>query len=141
MSALSDHFDSEEFACKCCGLVEMEDSLIDALEELRFDVKRPVIVVSGFRCEKHNKEIGGSDDSQHVKGKAADIWVMGMPLLSLFTKVVNVPLFRNGGVGVYPDHGFIHVDVRGEAARWGKLGDKFVGLKVALAVAQEDMNG
>jgi uncharacterized protein YcbK (DUF882 family) len=30
----------------------------------------------------------------------------------------QVHSFQNGGIGVYEDKGFVHVDVRGKLARW-----------------------
>jgi hypothetical protein len=44
----------------------------------------------------------------------------------------DVEAFRNGGIGVYPDKGFIHVDVRDGRARWGQFGGKYVALAKAL---------
>jgi len=32
-----------------------------------------MLVNSGFRCTKHNKEVGGVPSSAHTKGEAADI--------------------------------------------------------------------
>ncbi|MBW7889330.1 MAG: DUF882 domain-containing protein [Bacteroidetes bacterium] len=55
-----------------------------ALEPLREIVKKPIIVTSGFRSEKVNTAIGGSTNSQHTQGKAADIHVSGMTIDELF---------------------------------------------------------
>ena len=54
------------------------------LEPLREIVKRPIIITSGYRCYDLNKAIGGSDTSQHVDGKAADIIVPNMSVDELF---------------------------------------------------------
>ena len=43
------------------------------LDPLREAYGRPIIVTSGYRCEKLNKAVGGATSSQHVKGQAADI--------------------------------------------------------------------
>lgn len=43
------------------------------LQPIRDKYGKPLIVTSGFRCEKLNKAIGGSKTSQHCKGEAADI--------------------------------------------------------------------
>ena len=43
------------------------------LDPLREAYGRPIIVTSGYRCEKLNKAVGGAASSQHVKGQAADI--------------------------------------------------------------------
>ena len=33
----------------------------------------PVMVNSGYRCAKHNREVGGVSASQHLCGEAADV--------------------------------------------------------------------
>lgn len=43
------------------------------LQPIREKYGKPLIVTSGFRCEKLNKAIGGAKSSQHCKGEAADI--------------------------------------------------------------------
>ena len=43
------------------------------LDPLREAYGKPIIVTSGYRCEKLNKLVGGSASSQHKKGEAADI--------------------------------------------------------------------
>lgn len=43
------------------------------LEPLRQHYGRPIIITSGYRCEKLNKLVGGSATSQHRLGQAADI--------------------------------------------------------------------
>jgi hypothetical protein len=42
--------------------------------------------------------------------------------------------FVDGGLGVYPDSNFIHVDVRGTKARWGRIKGEYVGWEQALPV-------
>lgn len=50
------------------------EALVDKiLDPLREAYGKPIIVGSGFRCEKLNKAIGGAVSSQHMKGQAADI--------------------------------------------------------------------
>lgn len=43
------------------------------LDPLRENYGRPIHVTSGYRCEELNKIIGGSENSQHKDGLAADI--------------------------------------------------------------------
>ena len=43
------------------------------LQPLRDEYNKPIIVSSGFRCEKLNKAVGGSPTSEHRYGMAADI--------------------------------------------------------------------
>lgn len=126
---LSNHFSSDEFACTCCGVFHIDMRLIKALEELRAIVKKPLCILSGYRCEKHNKAIGGAQASEHVKGLAADVAIPAGHTLKLFyERIEQVAAFKNGGVGLYPKERFAHVDVRGKRARWGRLDGKYVSI-------------
>ena len=67
----------EEFRCKCCGQVAFPEN-IEALVENVLDPAReklgaPIVVNSGYRCPKHNAEVGGVPNSQHMRDEAADI--------------------------------------------------------------------
>lgn len=87
------YFEEREFACKCsqdsqarmsdCGssggqlpssvranIVALVNNVLDPARE-QFD--RPVAINSGYRCQKHNLEVGGVANSQHLRGEAADI--------------------------------------------------------------------
>lgn len=43
------------------------------LDPLRQNYGKPIIVNSGYRCDALNKAVGGSKNSQHCLGQAADI--------------------------------------------------------------------
>ena len=45
------------------------------LDPLRRIHLKPIIITSGFRCEKLNKAVGGVPNSWHTKGNAADIHI------------------------------------------------------------------
>lgn len=47
--------------------------LAQLLEKIRTIYGKPMIVTSGYRCEKLNKAVGGAKGSQHRLGQAADI--------------------------------------------------------------------
>lgn len=49
-------------------------ALVDnVLDPARSELGRPITVTSGFRCKALNKIVGGTSNSQHVKGQAVDI--------------------------------------------------------------------
>lgn len=118
MGALSRNFSRSEFKCKCgkCSCDNVDQRLVDGLQELRDIIGEPIIINSAVRCPEHNKAVGGVSDSQHVKGKAADIRVDGMTPKKLAEYAEQVSVFKNGGIGTYKT--FVHVDVRGHKARW-----------------------
>ena len=68
-----------EFACRCCrqlppSVRENIRALVDnVLDPARQAFGGPVAVNSGYRCEKHNAEVGGVPNSQHLRGEAADV--------------------------------------------------------------------
>ena len=51
----------------------MEALVREVLDPAREVFGKAIAVNSGYRCAKHNAEIGGASRSQHVKGEAADI--------------------------------------------------------------------
>ena len=69
----TENFRSEEFECPCCGKNEIQLILLSCLQEVRNDFGRSIKITSGYRCYNHNKEVGGSPSSSHIKGVAADI--------------------------------------------------------------------
>lgn len=113
---ISAHFDRSEFACKCgCGFDTVDKVLCDLLELIRAEFACPIIVTSGCRCAEHNKKEGGSDNSQHVKGKAADIKISRADPSFVYGWLCEKFPDRFG-FGLYGNR--IHVDVREEKARW-----------------------
>lgn len=114
MGDLSEHFSREEMACKCgCGLDTVDAELLSLLEKIRAHFDRPITINSGCRCEAHNRAVGGSKNSQHLIGRAADIVVEGTPA-SLVAELARQ--LGAGGVGGY--FGFTHIDSRNGQARW-----------------------
>lgn len=59
------------------------------LEQVRALVNRPIIVTSGYRSPNINSAIGGSRNSQHMNGCAADIRAVGMTPDDLMMAVVG----------------------------------------------------
>lgn len=113
---LSEHFAASEFVCHCCGqgANKIAPRLIELLEQLRAMAGAPVQVNCGYRCPKHNAEVGGVEDSQHVLGTAADITI---PQISFDSAVKLVQSLPFDGTGFYPplkkgDAWFIHCDTR-----------------------------
>lgn len=106
-----------------------------------------LFIMSGYRTPFYNKAIGNVRYSRHVYGDAADVYVDYKPrdgdmddinndgavnrkdaahlfdLIDEFDRT-NVHLTVQGGLGEYDRnaaHGpFVHIDVRGAPARWGR---------------------
>jgi uncharacterized protein YcbK (DUF882 family) len=105
MGDLTKDFSLKEFACKCCGKVEVDKKLVTLLQDMR-DIVGPLVIESGYRCEKHNAEVGGGKNSAHLRGKAADIRCY-TPRLRYDLLCVVPTRFTRFGVG----ENLIHVDV------------------------------
>ena len=58
---------------------------VNLMQPFRDRIDRPIIITSGFRSKKLNKLIGGSRDSQHLMGEAADFQIPGMELKEAFS--------------------------------------------------------
>ena len=72
-------------------------------------------ILSGYRTPAHNFRLeGAAKQSLHMKGMAADIYIPGLAtkVLALMSRYVGA-----GGVGVYLDKNFIHVDT-GSIRQW-----------------------
>ncbi len=124
MGNLSEHFSYRDFTCKCesCkgkGEYKIHLGLVGGLELLIFSIKKPIKIVTGFRCEESSEKVLGSKKSFHAKGKAANISGAGIPLTDLFKAAEHIQEFK--GIGFYPEENFIHVDTRdGEREEWIK---------------------
>jgi hypothetical protein len=60
-----------------------------ALEVVRAEVGRPVIITSGYRSPEANARCGGSKTSQHLLGAAADFKVTGWTARELAQAVIR----------------------------------------------------
>lgn len=92
------------------NLVELVKNVLDPVRE---HFKKPVTVNSGYRGKKLNKAIKGSKNSQHCKGQAADIEIIGISNYDLACWIRDnmdfdqlILEFHNRKV---PDSGWVHV--------------------------------
>lgn len=119
---ISEHFSDTEFEDSEAGVIApIHPDLLGGLEHIRTSTGRPVLISSGYRSPEHNKAVGGTGESQHMTNplRGADIVVPGLSLIDVAAIAYEWEPFRNGGIGVYPKDGHIHVDVRtGGSARW-----------------------
>jgi len=99
-------FTKQEMACKCgCGQAHMDPRFMLTLDTAREEAGVPFIITSGFRCAEHNRRVGGVADSAHVKGMAADIFILDSQHRFSLLKVAFKYFKRIGLTST-----FIHVD-------------------------------
>lgn len=69
---ISEHFHSSEFKCPHCGVIKIDENLVNKLEHLFAKLNASkCIISSGYRCPTHDKAIGGFV-GRHAEGLAAD---------------------------------------------------------------------
>jgi len=101
------YFTYDEFKCPCCGENKTDPELINMLDEAREIAGIPFIINSGYRCERHNKEVGGKSNSAHLRGKAADIACVDNVSRYMILKALLEVGFKRIGIGKT----FIHCDI------------------------------
>ena len=121
---LTKNFKLSEFDCKDGS--EMPSQLLpnvlelaESLQELRNVLNTPIKINSAYRSLEHNARVGGTNSSQHLFAKAADIVVKGKTPAQVATMIKLLILqgkMKQGGIGIYDN--FTHYDIRGYKARW-----------------------
>lgn len=115
---VSEHYLYSDFICPCCDLLRVVPAFyrhIGLLEKMRQELGKGIIVSSGYRCEKHNKTIGGAPKSWHllfatdIKPEDGDIKTLN----EMYHIAVAVGF---GGIGRYEKH--LHIDLRPEKVYW-----------------------
>lgn len=120
-SNLTKNFTVAEFACQgsgCCSTVKIDSQLAAYLQQIRDHFGKPVTINSGYRCDTHNKNVGGASGSYHIKGMAADIAVKDVAPAEVakYAETIGIK-----GIGLYetPHDGyFVHVDTRTNKSFW-----------------------
>jgi len=70
---MTEYFSRAEMTCKCgCGCCNMDKHFMSKANLAREIADIPFYVISGFRCWKHNQEIGSTSDN-HPLGFAMDV--------------------------------------------------------------------
>lgn len=110
-------FRVKEFACKDGSpVVFIDDYLVSILDILRSEIRKPVIITSGYRTPEWNKKCEGAKYSYHMRGMAADIRVDGISPKEIANKL-NKIVPDECGIIVY--NGWVHFDVRTSKYRKG----------------------
>ena len=100
-------FNKKEFNCRCCATSNISANLVLKLDLARELADTPFIITSGYRCSKHNQEVGGVKDSAHVLGLAVDIAVPDNVARLHILRGLIIAGFRRIGIG----KDFIHADI------------------------------
>jgi uncharacterized protein YcbK (DUF882 family) len=101
---------------------QLDQRVFDLLYDLTLAVGRPeteIDIICGYRTPWSNEFLrrtttGVASNSLHMLGEAIDIRIPGVPTSELRNAALNL---ARGGVGYYPNSGFVHVDV-GRVRHW-----------------------
>jgi len=116
---LTPNFTKAEFMSKD-GSHMPDDVLVEIshlarqLQELRNYIGKPVNINSGYRSPIHNRKVGGSPNSLHMRGRAADISVPGMTpkeVMAAIDHLIETGKMVAGGRKAYAS--WVHYDTRG----------------------------
>ena len=127
---MTKNFSLKEFQCKgsCsdCDNCEMPQQVYEniiklsqQLQLLRDYTGRPITINSAYRSPEHNTKVGGSQTSQHLLGKAADITIQSLKpaeVYRIIEDLIEMGEMLQGGLGLYDT--FVHYDIRKTKARW-----------------------
>ena len=119
---INKYLKNREVACKCrhrnCVTTLLDHRVNGAFYKLRHILGLPLHVTSGYRCELHNQDVGGSLNSYHTQGKALDI-VFNPKLKGSvgynYTLNYFIDCAKEAGFTFYkhyPEKNFIHLDIR-----------------------------
>ena len=84
----------------------MDSTFLRMLNHARQIAGIPFKINSGFRTEEHNKKVGGSENSSHLRGFAADIHATS----STYRYEILSALIKAGFYRIGIANTFIHVD-------------------------------
>lgn len=118
------NFKKSEFKCpcgKCNGYGNgIASTLVKTLQDLRNKYGKGITITSGYRCSTHNKKVGGTTNSKHTQGLAADFYMSGFNSQSTRVNVINelkkTKYYRYAYCNVngnYPNMGnVVHIDTK-----------------------------
>ena len=106
---MKNYVEEDEMQCPCCGKSKMDKVFMVKLNAAREMSGIPFQINSGWRCLKHNEEVG-SKSLNHVTGKAADIRCLNSHDRFMMLKaLLNVGM---QGIGIGSQ--YIHADTNRE---------------------------
>ena len=108
---MTNYFIRKELECRCCGVCLIAEELVEKLNQAREIAGIPFIITSGYRCAKHNEEVGGVAESSHTKGLAVDIAFKNSNQCFKIVRALYDAGFRR--IGINFAKSFVHCDVDG----------------------------
>ncbi len=102
-------------------IAAIDTDLIESIYKLqnKLNSSKPIEIISGYRSVASNTEMAKHNDgvamnSYHTKGKAVDLALKGISTKEIHELATQIHV---GGIGYYPESGFVHIDV-GPVRNW-----------------------
>lgn len=96
----------------------LETLVKNLLDPIRERFATPVIITSGYRCERLNDMVGGERNSQHRQGKAADFYFAGFTAKEMAQAFFEISeTFDFDQLIYYKKRHFIHISYNGAENR------------------------
>lgn len=71
---MKNYFKDHETTCKCgCGENNISNKFMEKLNRTRAIAGIPFMPTSFCRCKKHNRAVGGKEDSEHISCKESNV--------------------------------------------------------------------
>ena len=118
---ISKNFQYKEFDCHgsgCCSTTIIDEKLVEYVQRIRDHFGKPVTITSPYRCEVHNRRVGGATKSYHMQGKAADIVVQGVSSREVAKYAESIGILGIGLFETSADGYFTHIDTRTTKSFW-----------------------
>ncbi len=133
LDKLTTNISRPEIKCKCdkcdCDtidykIVEIWQDVCDHFVHLHRGEKAILSIGSGCRCVQHNRDVGGSPNSQHLYFRAIDGSLIIKQTDGVYIEIPSIDIYNyvdakypnSLGLGCYPT--FVHIDSRSTKARW-----------------------
>ncbi len=117
---ITENFLWSELTCSCCDNIKIVPGVflhMARLQIMRSEIGMPIHVNSGYRCPKHNIDVGGAARSWHLLF-ATDVRPNDYNPKILKVMYRLAIMLKFGGIGLYEEDGFIHLDMRPKQMRW-----------------------
>jgi zinc D-Ala-D-Ala carboxypeptidase len=104
------NFSKREFDCKHTGRNDMQPEFMEALQSLRTEYGKPLVVSSGYRDVTHPAESGKNQPGIHTEGLAVDITIRGADAYRFLGLAIKHG-FTGIGVSQKGASRYIHLDL------------------------------
>jgi uncharacterized protein YcbK (DUF882 family) len=101
-------FKPSELACRCCGDIWFDRDALLMLDKARRMAGIPFVITSACRCEVRNAEVGGAQNSAHLRGYAVDIRTRNSWERFRIKRALYAVGFKR--IGTNYARGFVHAD-------------------------------